>query len=75
MKLNRTEKEFILDDGSPISILPADDNIFKITKIEKMKHRYQDVNKNQVKFGAQKPADIEYENNKTESANFDLRKK
>ena len=29
-----------------------------------MKHRYQDVNKNEVKFRGKIPVDIEYENNK-----------
>ena len=36
----------------------------KRTEIQKMKHRYQNVNKNEVKFRDKIPADIEYENNK-----------
>ena len=32
--------------------------------MQKIKHRYQDVNKNEVKFRGQIPTDIEYENNK-----------
>ena len=50
MKVNGIEKEFIVDTGSPISIMPADENIMKQTEIQKVKHRYQDVNRNEVKF-------------------------
>ena len=63
-KVNGIEKECIVDTGSPISIMPADENIMKRTEIQKVKHRYQDVNKNEVKFRGKIPADIEYENNK-----------
>ena len=62
--MNGIEKEFIVDTGSRISILPADENMMKQTKIQKVKHRYQDVNKNEVKFRGKIPADVEYENNK-----------
>ena len=48
----------------------------KRTKIQKVKHRYRDVNKNEVNFrGKNTPADIEYENNKQKNANSDYRKK
>ena len=62
--MNGIEKEFIVDTGSPISIMPADENILKKTEMQKIKHRYQDVNKNEVKFRGQIPTNIEYENNK-----------
>ena len=48
VKINGTEKEFIIDTGSPISIRPADNTIMKDTEIQKVKHRHQDVNKNEV---------------------------
>ena len=64
VKVKGIEKEFIVDTGSPISIMPADENIMKQTEIQKVKHRYQDVNKNEVKFRGKIPADVEYENNK-----------
>ena len=72
--MNGIEKEFIVDTGSPISIMPADENILKKTEMQKIKHRYQDVNKNEVKFRGQIPTDIEYENNKqnTNSLNTTL---
>ena len=64
VKVNGIEKEFLVDTGSPISIMPADENIMKQTETQKIKHRYQDVNKNEVKFREKIPADVEYENNK-----------
>ena len=64
VKMNGTEKSFIVDSGSPVPIMPADDNIVKKTKIQNLKHRYQDLNKKGVKFCGQIPVDIEYENNK-----------
>ena len=64
VKINGTEKEFLIDTGSPISILPADKTKMKDTEIQKVRHRYQDVNKNEVKFRGKIPVDIEYENNK-----------
>ena len=44
--------------------MPVDENIMKRTEIQEVKHRYQDVNKNELKFRGKIPADIEYENNK-----------
>ena len=64
VKINGIEKEFIIDTGSPISIMPIGSDILKKTEIQKVKHRYQDVNKNEVKFRGQIPVDIEYKNNK-----------
>ena len=64
VKVNGIEKEFIVETGSPISMMPADENIMKQTEIQKIKHRYQDVNRNEVKFRGKIPADVEYENNK-----------
>ena len=54
----------MVNTGSPILILPIDENIMKQTEIQKVKHRYQDVNKNEVKVRGKTPADIAYENNK-----------
>ena len=47
-----------------ISIMAADNKIMKVTEIQKVKHRYQDVNKNEVKSRGKIPVDIQYENNK-----------
>ena len=64
MNVNGMEKDFIVDTGSPISIKPADENILKKTELQKTKHRYQDINRNEVKCRGQIPTDIEYENKK-----------
>ena len=64
VKINGTEKEFVIDTGSPISIMSADNPKMKESEIQKVRHRYQDVNKNEVKFRGNIPVDIEYENNK-----------
>ena len=64
VNVNGMEKDFIVDTGSPISIKPADENILKKTELQKTKHRYQDINRNEVKCRGQIPTDIEYENKK-----------
>ena len=63
IEINCFEKEFIVDTGSTISIMPVDEKIMKQTEIQKVKQRYQDVNKNEVEFRGKIPANIEYENN------------
>ena len=50
VQVNGVKKEFIIDIGSPISIMPPDERIMKSTEIQKITNRYQDVNKNEVKF-------------------------
>ena len=44
--------------------MPHDERIMKVTEIQKITNRYQDVNKNEVKFRGEIPVNIEYENNK-----------
>ena len=38
VKINETEKEFIIDTGSPMSIMPAENTKMKDTEIQKVKH-------------------------------------
>ena len=64
VKINGIAKEFIIDTGSPISIMPPDKRIMKPTEIQKVANRYQDVNKIEVKFRGKIPENIEYENSK-----------
>ena len=44
--------------------MPPDERITKSTEIQKITNRYQDVNKNEVKFRGKIPVNVEYENNK-----------
>ena len=44
--------------------MPHDERIMKHTEIQKVTNRYQDVNKNEVKFRRKIPVDIQNENNK-----------
>ena len=64
VKINGIAKEIIIDTVSPISIMPPDKRIMKPTEKQKVTNRYQDVNKNEVKFRRKIPVNIEYENNK-----------
>ena len=59
IKINGTPKEFIIDTGSPVTIMPLDEQIIKKTEIQKLTNRYQDVNKNEVKFRGKIPVNIE----------------
>ena len=36
VQINRIKKEFIIDTGSPISIMPPDERIMKATEIQKI---------------------------------------
>ena len=64
VKINEVIKEFIIDTASPISIMTPDKRIMKTTELQKVSNRYQDVNKNEVKFRGKIPVNIEYEKNK-----------
>ena len=44
--------------------MPPDERITKSTEIQKITSRYQDVNKNEVKFRGKIPVNVEHENNK-----------
>ena len=44
--------------------MPPDERITKSTELQKITNRYQDVNKNEVKFRGNIPVNVEYENNK-----------
>ena len=63
VQVKGVKKEFIIDTGSPISVMPPDERIVKSTEIQKTINRSQDVNKKEVKFQGKIPVNIEYENN------------
>ena len=52
VKVNEIDEEFIVDTGLQFLIMSAEK-----TEIQNVKHRYQDVNNNEVKFPGKIPAD------------------
>ena len=50
VRINGIKKEFVIDTGSPVTIMPPDEQIIGKTEIKKITNLYQDVNRNQVKF-------------------------
>ena len=64
LKITGIQKEFIIDTGSPVTIMPFDERMVNQTEIQKITNRYQNVNKNEVKFRGEIPVNIEYESNK-----------
>ena len=64
LKINGIAKEFNIDTGSPISLMPPDESFIKSTEIQKITIQYQDVNKIEMKFRRIITVNVEYENNK-----------
>ena len=50
--------------------MPLDENMLELTGIQKVTNRYQDANKNDVKFRRKFLVDVEYENNKQKLDNL-----
>ena len=63
IKINGAEREFFVDTGSPVTIMPLDERILKKNEIQKITNRNNDVIKNEVRFRGKIPVDMEYENN------------
>ena len=64
VKFNGIKKEFMIDTGSPITIMPPDEKVIKSTGIQKVTNRYQDVNKNEIKFCGKIPVNPDYKSSK-----------
>ena len=64
VKINGIKKDFIIDTGSPITIMTPGEKILKLTGIQKITNKYERVNKNEVKFRGKIAVNLEYENNK-----------
>ena len=67
IKINGVMREFMIDTGSAITIMPPDGRIIKSTGLQNQTNRYQDVNKNQVKLWG---FNMEYESNKEQMKNY-----
>ena len=63
VKVNGMRKKFVIDTGSPITIMPMDRRIVKPSEIQNITNRYQGVNKTN-KMSGEILISIEYENNK-----------
>ena len=50
MIINGKKQKFIIDTETPVTIIPYDQKIHNTKKSKPMKERYQDVNKNEIKF-------------------------
>ena len=74
VKINGKKKEFLINTGSPITIMPPDEEIIKSTGLQKITNKYQDVNKNEVKFRRKIPVNLKYERKQTEKRDSDKRK-
>ena len=63
IKIDGEKQEFIIDTGSPVTIMPYDLRLHDIKEIKPMKERYQDANKNEIKLMGKTWVTVEY--NKT----------
>ena len=66
------KKEFIIDTGSPITVLRPDERILQSTGVQKRTNRYHDANKNEVKFRGKILVNVEYENNKQKMTDYQV---
>ena len=64
LKVNGRYQNFTIDTGSPVTIMPNNPKLYNPRDIKPLKERYQDVNKNEIKFLGKIWADIE-DNGKT----------
>ena len=62
MNINGEKLKFIIDTGSPVIIMPNNPTLYKPECIRRLKERYQDVNKNEIKFLGTVSVNIEYNN-------------
>ena len=62
IKIDGTEEEFIVNRGSPVTIIPPDKDIIKDNKILPVKRKNQVVNKNEVKFTGKITVETEQRN-------------
>ena len=62
IKINGKNQKFIIDTGSPVTIMPNNPTLYNPEDIQPLKERYQDVNKNEITFLGKICVDIEYNN-------------
>ena len=60
IKINGKNQKFIIDTGSPVTIMPSNPTLYNPENIQPLKERYQDVNKNEITFLGKVWVDNEY---------------
>ena len=50
LKINGKYQDFVIDNGSPVTIMPNNPELYDQKDIKPLNERYQDVNKNEIKF-------------------------
>ena len=60
LKINEKYRNFTIDSGSPVTILPNNLKLNNQKEIQPLKERYQDLNKTEIKFLGKIRANIEY---------------
>ena len=60
LKINGKDRNFTIDTGSPVTIMPNNPKLYNTKDIKPLKERYQNVNKNEIKFLGKLWAEIEY---------------
>ena len=64
MKINGKNQKFIIDT-SPVTIMPNNFTLYNPEDVQPLKERYQDVNKNEIKFLGKVRVNIEYNSKHT----------
>ena len=65
IKINRKNQKFIIDTGSQVTIMPKNPTLYNPEDVQPLKERYQDVNKNGIKFLGKVWVNIEYNSKQT----------
>ena len=65
IKMNGKNQKFIIDTGSPVTIMPNNPTLYNPEYIQPLKVRYQDVNRNEIKFLGRVWVNIEYNSKQT----------
>ena len=65
LKINGKYQNFTIDTGSPVTLMPNNPELYNQKDMKPLKERYQDVNKNEIKFLGKVWANIEYDGKTT----------
>ena len=60
IKTKGTNQKFIIDTGTPVTIMPNNSTLYNPEDVQPLKERYQDVNKNEIRFLGKEWVNIEH---------------